>query len=478
MISERIKRLYSLPDDDLKSKLDAYIKKTIDANLTKGYDLVKKQKFSFAEKFFGLVLAYDKDNAKALIGMMYCDLGFVSLDEIWEHNVIPSKSKWYEKVLSTCDEEYKKELLNTEAVVREYLKIRRKRIKQALIFMSIACLLAGIIVATVLIISKINHENYINSDAYLFNITDVDGGVEIGTLNSKELIKDGVLEIPEYIDGKRVVGIGNNVFYSDKTLQKVVLPESITYIGENAFFCCSNLMEINLPSSLTKIGKSAFSDTALRAITIPGGVKTIEAKTFLGSKISTLIVEEGVTRIEYKAFGDCFIREMTLPSTLEYFGAQSFAISREYKVNIHINALSALEETKYIGEVNITGGEVVYANAFAGFTRLKKVSLCDSITAIEASAFKNCTELKEIKLSSSLKSIGEGAFSYCALTSIVIPKSVSIIGAYAFDSVSEELVIYCEISQSDIPSGWSQYWNLKSYTNQQAAYDVYWDYKK
>ncbi len=73
--------------------------------------------------------------------------------------------------------------------------------------------------------------------------------------------------------------------------------------------------------------------------------------------------------------------------------------------------------------------------AFESYTNLTSISLPKSITLLGANAFVGCTSLTSITLPSYLKTIGVGAFDGCeALTEIVIPESVSVIGEYAFSN--------------------------------------------
>ena len=74
-------------------------------------------------------------------------------------------------------------------------------------------------------------------------------------LDSKELTE---LTVPNEIDGKRVVAIGDRAFYRRSSLTAIRLPEGLTTIGDRAFYHCFSLTAIKLPEGVTTIGEGAF----------------------------------------------------------------------------------------------------------------------------------------------------------------------------------------------------------------------------
>ena len=72
-------------------------------------------------------------------------------------------------------------------------------------------------------------------------------------------------------------------------------------------------------------------------------------------------------------------------------------------------------------------------SAFSGCTGLSSITIPDSVTSIGKSAFYGCYRLTSVTIGGSVTSIGSSAFSGCTgLTSVTIPDSVTSIGYEAF----------------------------------------------
>ncbi len=120
------------------------------------------------------------------------------------------------------------------------------------------------------------------------------------------------LTIPEEIDGYTVTVIGGSAFYDSKTIQKVVLPDTIERIQDGAFahsslsnikfsnnlsyigavaFMNTKLTYVNFPSSLTSLGGMIFSNcTDLAYVRIPHATKRFAETTFYGCDKDFLVI--------------------------------------------------------------------------------------------------------------------------------------------------------------------------------------------
>ena len=77
--------------------------------------------------------------------------------------------------------------------------------------------------------------------------------------------------------------------------------------------------------------------------------------------------------------------------------------------------------------------KIIEDRAFSFQTRIKSVTIPDSVTSIGQEAFVGCTGLTSVTIGNGVTSIGDYAFNDCGgLTSITIPDSVTSIGRSAF----------------------------------------------
>ncbi len=71
--------------------------------------------------------------------------------------------------------------------------------------------------------------------------------------------KAEIVDIPCEIDGKKVTVIDKRCFANcNRTLKKVILPDTLKEIGDYAFEKCDKLEEPVIPPSVTKVGKDLF----------------------------------------------------------------------------------------------------------------------------------------------------------------------------------------------------------------------------
>ena len=107
----------------------------------------------------------------------------------------------------------------------------------------------------------------------------------------------GSVEIPSQVEynGRffTVKRIGDGAFKST-TIDKVIIPSSITTIGWNAFEECSELSKVTLNEGLTSIYDNAFCGCKkLDELTIPSSVLYIRSNAFKDTGIKKLILKDG-----------------------------------------------------------------------------------------------------------------------------------------------------------------------------------------
>ncbi|NBJ64958.1 leucine-rich repeat domain-containing protein [bacterium c-19] len=310
------------------------------------------------------------------------------------------------------------------------------------------------------------------SPEYVFNdykYRHVSNGVEI----TGYIGKASHVYIPSYINGKKVVSIGENAF-TLYNITYVKVPEGVTELKPYAFSNCDDLVTIVLPKSLKSIRHSAFFQCRrLKNINIPSDVSHLEGYVFYRCESLTQItIPEGIDIIAGGMFDMCTsLNKVSLPTSLKAIGSLAFDGCTQLK-NISIpRGVTTIQEYAFAhsGLTAITIPRFVEANpaVFAGCENLKKISVdpnnkqytsvnnvlyskdrkklyfhpfADVITVsngvkvIEKEAFK-MNKARKIVLPASVVSIKEGAFVMCAnLQNVILPYNLKYIGRRVFEA--------------------------------------------
>lgn len=123
----------------------------------------------------------------------------------------------------------------------------------------------------------------------------------------------GTVEIP-----KNITRVGSHAFWDRWGIKSVIMPPDVKNIGIRAFDSCHNLEQVTMPG-VTNIESSAFANCPmLKTVSIPSGVKVINANTFYRcSELTTALIAPGVETIRYNAFQDCSkLKEISIPPSV------------------------------------------------------------------------------------------------------------------------------------------------------------------
>ena len=246
--------------------------------------------------------------------------------------------------------------------------------------------------------------------------------------------------------------------YTEHSVTRITIPDTVTYIAPDTFNGCSELISIEVDG-----GNEYFKS-------IDGDLYSKNGEMFIrrpmGRQESTVVIPDSVTSIgEYALYGCDGLTSITIPFVGEkadgtgetYFGYIFGASYYDY------NERYVPESLK---EVIITGGARIGYSAFSGCNGLTSIMIPDSVTSIGSIAFSGCSSLQfneyggakylgnaanpylvlydvtdtgitSFEIMAQTKIIYNGAFSGCSgLTSITIPDSVTSIGS-AFSGCSD-----------------------------------------
>ena len=197
----------------------------------------------------------------------------------------------------------------------------------------------------------------------------------------------------------------------------------MTGIGWGAFEDCTGLKSITIPDSVTSIGMSAFSGcSGLTSVTIPAGVTNIDWYVFKGcTGLKSITILDGVTSIDGGAFENCTgLKSITIPDSVTNIRKDAFYNTAYYNNNrnwkngvLYIGNHLIEAKTSVFGAYKIKDGtKTIAEEAFSGCTRLKSITIPDSVIGVGEGAFIDCTSLTNVTIPASVTYIGYGAFGY------------------------------------------------------------------
>lgn len=143
-----------------------------------------------------------------------------------------------------------------------------------------------------------------------------------------DLSASGELSVPEYIDGKEVVAIGENAFYDCKNLTAIELPSTLRTIGNKAFSLCTGLADISIPDGVENFGNSVFSKCyGLKTVSLSQSLSSLPEETFYKCNALTAVeFPEGITFIGAKAFENCeSLKKLVLPEAVAEISSGCFS---------------------------------------------------------------------------------------------------------------------------------------------------------
>ncbi|MBR1519172.1 MAG: leucine-rich repeat domain-containing protein [Prevotella sp.] len=285
------------------------------------------------------------------------------------------------------------------------------------------------------------------------------------TYSSKKY--SGNIKIPSFVTyagrTRKVTSIGKNAFRYCQDLTSVTIPDSVTNIGEGAFYNCYGLPSITIPNNVTSIGDNAFSGCS--------GLKKVIVKDITAwynisfgnyysnplyyanhlysdenTEITNLVIPNSVTSIEKYAFEGCSgLASVTIPNSVTSIGVGAFSGCSGLK-KVIVKDIAAWCNILLVIDPNVNSmgsNPLRYAHHLYSDenTEITNLVIPNSVTSIGAWAFLGCSELTSVTIPNNVTSIGMGTFYGCSgLTSITIPNSVTSIRSQAFNFTQYDLL--------------------------------------
>lgn len=194
------------------------------------------------------------------------------------------------------------------------------------------------------------------------NSTDIKTIRELPKLKDLDMKHTKIIKGGEsYLNGMGTIDnvFPKEMFYQNKVIETVILPDGVIEAAYHAFMGCTALKKVVIPETVNTFGNDLFSGcNTLTDIIMPSKMTTINSGCFYNCKeLLSITIPEGITAINGSLFYGCNKLEViNLPKTIETIGLW----------------------------------------AFSACNALKEIRLGTMIKSIEAGAFYNCWSLNTI----------------------------------------------------------------------------------
>ena len=245
------------------------------------------------------------------------------------------------------------------------------------------------------------------------------------------------ITIPAEFDGKPVTMLAESLFMNYMSLERIVIPSSVTAMGKFVFQGCGNLSNVTLSLNLRAIPEGAFEYcTSLESIAFPASMTSISSSAFKDcTSLAAISLPGSLSAIGESAFENCSsLNSINVSRSLATVNANAFKgtpwLERQTDEFVYIGRGILLKYNGEAAHVEIPYGTVAIANAFDGNAKVESVFLPETVRRIMAYAFRDAVNLTEINFPQYLTSIAGGAFWGCRrLETVELPESLTALQA-------------------------------------------------
>ena len=197
---------------------------------------------------------------------------------------------------------------------------------------------------------------------------------------------NGCTSLNNIVMPSTVVGIHNNVFEGCTSLSNVTFNDSYTTLGHHVFKNCP-LAAVTFPNTLNSIGEYAFENTKLNTVDLSNTLITSlpNGCFFICENLSDVKLPKDLTDIGERAFYKSAIASITFPSFLQKIDAWAFQ-------NTKLTNVVIPTKTGHIGD-----------GAFSDNANLTTVVVNGLECYLAVNAFANCGNLKDVYITSNVE---------------------------------------------------------------------------
>lgn len=242
----------------------------------------------------------------------------------------------------------------------------------------------------------------------------------------------------EYSIPDTVVSLGKHCFYNCNNLKKVIIPESVIRFENNVFADCKNL-DVENKSPYYHIENGIIYNkfrtaiigvlfkTTMEKYVVPDSITLISRNSFWNCKgIKKIVLTENIKVIGYNPFAGC--DNLTFESENDRLRVEnSILYNHDYTELICCTNIVSKEQVKIRDTV-----KYINRGAFSGCKDLAKIDF-NQVIDIAKSSFTNCSSLTSLYIPDTVKHIGEWAFAYCNNLERVEINKVTVIDKNAFN---------------------------------------------
>ncbi len=227
--------------------------------------------------------------------------------------------------------------------------------------------------------------------------------------------------------------IGNKVFANCRSLEEVILPDSVASVGSDVFVGCGSLTRLTFGKKASILEKGILAGcTSLTELTLPSLHQQF-------SEIKDELTKDGNpvsrTYTYYYPLGYLF-------STSPNYGTKTeqFILARYTDVGSSAQVEQYESVTYYVPssltKVVVNGGDVLYG-AFYNCTSLQEVDISATGNKLGSKAFYGCKSLSTVLLPEGITEIGAYAFRFCtALNDFLLPETCTVVDKTAFQNTA------------------------------------------